>query len=78
MKYSTGRESKVKHSTGDTYDIWVRAHKRRTGPQCATGEYAAIKHFTGRYYDLKLEEEREMEKAEAEEAARLHDRRQHA
>ncbi|MCK4340962.1 MAG: hypothetical protein KAY37_04485 [Phycisphaerae bacterium] len=76
MKYSTGRESKVKHSTGDTYDIWVRAHKRKNGPRCATGEYAAIKHFTGRYYDLKREEELEAERAERE--AAMYERPQRA
>jgi len=69
MKYSTGRGATVKHSTGDGHSIWMRAHRRRRGPQTATGEYAAITHFTGRYYDLKLKEEREAELAAWKEQA---------
>ena len=66
VKYSIGRDSRVRHSTSMDWDEWKR--KRRKYPVIySTGEDSRIIHSTGKEFDkrvrLKLLEE-EMRKSE--------------
>ena len=68
VKYSIGRDSRVRHSTSMDWDEWEK--KRRKYPvEYSTGEDSRIYHSTGREVDkkvrLKLLEE-EMKKREQE------------
>ena len=66
MKYSTGRNARVKHSTAteEDYINSPRRHHRRPRPRYATGRDSTINHFTGIRFDLKREEERAQAEAE--------------
>ena len=67
MKYSTGRNARVKHSTGSKKNCINRRSHRRPRPQHSTGRESTINHFTGMRFDGRCEEERA--RAEAERAA---------
>lgn len=53
MKTSTGRESLVKHSTGNEKTSKRKAHHGQPLPRTSTGEGAGIVHLTGRRHDFK-------------------------
>ena len=55
MKYSTGKDTRVRHSTAREWDELEKA-KKRSGYQelkHSTGEKPAIKHATGVEFDYK-------------------------
>ncbi|MBA3062695.1 MAG: hypothetical protein FP833_07080 [Atribacteria sp.] len=65
MKYSTGKYTRVRHSTAREWDEIEKA-KKRSGYQelkHSTGEKPAIKHATGTEFDYKalIEESEENE-----------------
>ncbi|MDA2925960.1 hypothetical protein MYX78_01805 [Acidobacteria bacterium AH-259-G07] len=66
IKYSTGRGTKVKHSTGSEFVDLEKRRKKYFLIKHSTGKDAAIKHVTGVEFDLKRYEE--MAKKEPEEA----------
>ena len=53
LKFSTGRTSRVKHSTGADPDKVTKARRGHPRPRYSTGESAAIAHFTGRETDYQ-------------------------
>jgi len=69
MLPSTGRTSRVKHSTAteEDYINSPRRHHRRPRPQHSTGRESTINHFTGARFEVRRDEERAQ--AEAERAA---------
>ncbi len=55
--YSTGRGTRVKHSTAMDWDEWAK--KRRIYPvKYSTGEDTQIKHSTGREFDKMVQYKR--------------------
>lgn len=54
LKKSTGRGSRVKHSTGLEWDELVRAKKHYAPIKYATGENSPIRHSTGTEFDYKV------------------------
>ena len=56
MKYSTGRGTRMKHSTAMEWDEFERRKKKASRVRYSTGENAAIKHACGIELDLKSEE----------------------
>ncbi|MEE9316494.1 MAG: hypothetical protein V3U97_05235 [bacterium] len=69
MKYSTGKPTRVRHSTGWDWDELERM-KARAGPyrykkpRCSTGEDAHIRHSTGQEFDHKAYYTHELEREE--------------
>jgi len=73
MKYSTGRNTRVKHSTATEEEYINRKSHRRPRPQHSTGRESTINHFTGMRFDMRREEEHaraQDERAAFEEATR--------
>ena len=62
MKTSTGRDTKVKHSTGSDQTMAKESQGSCARPSTSTGENAAIAHVTGRRFDPKRGEEAEQAK----------------
>ena len=64
MKYSIGKRSRVKHSTGIDYAILEKIKKRARSVKHSTGGQASLAHATGKetdyktLYDQLIEEER--------------------
>lgn len=56
MKYSTGRGTRMKHSTAMEWDEFERRKKKASRVRYSTGENASIKHACGIELDLKSEE----------------------
>ena len=69
MRTSTGRDAKVKHSTGSDEKKTENARRAHPRPRTSTGENATVTHFTGTLFDLKREEQADIE---PEEQARKH------
>ncbi|MDA2936923.1 hypothetical protein MYX75_01495 [Acidobacteria bacterium AH-259-A15] len=63
IKYSTGKETKVKHSTGSEFVDLEKRRKKYFLIKHSTGKNAAIKHVTGVEFDLRRLEELEEEEA---------------
>ena len=59
VKYSTGRKTKVRHSTATEWDDLEKMRKRYRPIKYATGQEPAVKHATGTEFDKKhlIEEE---------------------
>ena len=53
LRFSTGRESRVKHSTGAEPDQVAKARRGYPRPRYSTGESTSIAHFTGRETDYR-------------------------
>ena len=53
LKFSTGRDSRVKHATGADPNRVAKARRRHPRPCYSTGEGATIGHFTGRETDYR-------------------------
>ena len=53
LRSSTGRDSRVKHSTGAEPDRVAKARRGHPSPRYSTGESATIAHFTGRETDYR-------------------------
>ncbi|MCK4418628.1 hypothetical protein KAV79_02370 [Candidatus Aerophobetes bacterium] len=53
VKYSTGKVSRVKHSTGMEWKDLEKAKKKYTPIKHSTGENASIKHSSGAEFDYK-------------------------
>ena len=64
IKYSTGRGTKVRHSTALEWDDLEKTKKKYSPIKYSTGEKATIRHATGVEFDYKYLAEKE--KAEAE------------
>lgn len=54
IKYSTGRKTRVKHSTAMEWEDLEKAKKKYDPIKHATGESANIKHATGTEFDYKV------------------------
>ncbi|MFQ6030416.1 MAG: hypothetical protein ACE5Q6_23320, partial [Dehalococcoidia bacterium] len=54
LKKSTGRGTRVKHSTGLEWDELVRAKKHYAPIKYATGENSPVRHSTGTEFDYKV------------------------
>ena len=53
LRCSTGRDSRVKHSTASDPDRVVRARRRHPRPRYSTSESATIAHVTGQETDYR-------------------------
>ena len=53
VKYSTGKVSRVRHSTGMEWKDLEKAKKKYTPIKHSTGEKASVKHSTGVEFDCK-------------------------
>ena len=62
MKASTGRDTKVKHPTGNDQTMTKKSEGSCARPSTSTGENAAVTHVTGRLFDLKRKEAAEQAK----------------
>ncbi|MDI6892497.1 MAG: hypothetical protein QMD08_05855 [Actinomycetota bacterium] len=69
MKYSTGRGTRMKHSTAMEWDEYEKRKKKRSRVKHSTGKGAAITHACG--IELDMEEELEL----GEEAKQLQEKR---
>lgn len=67
MLTSTGRNSRVRHSTTEEGDHSWRRNHRRPRPRFSTGREGTVNHFTGTLYDEIGDKERA--RAEAEKGA---------
>lgn len=56
MKYSTGRGTRLRHSTAMEWDEFERRKKKKSRVRYSTGENASIRHACGIELDLKSEE----------------------
>ena len=56
MKYSTGRGTRLRHSTAMEWDEFERRRKKKSRVRYSTGENASIRHACGIELDLKSEE----------------------
>lgn len=73
MLTSTGRNSRMKHSTGADGSRAKRRKDRHPRPRHSTGRESTINHFTGMRFDMRREEEHaraQDERAAFEEATR--------
>ena len=62
MKYSTGKDAKVKHATGPHFDDIKKKKKRKYVPvKHSTGSETAIRHVTGIEFERKAFESEEGE-----------------
>ena len=58
IKYSTGRKTRTKHSTGMEWSDLEKAKKKYDPIKHSTGETASIRHATGTEFDYKVLSER--------------------
>ncbi|MFQ5873113.1 MAG: hypothetical protein ACE5JL_04840 [Dehalococcoidia bacterium] len=73
LKVSTGRGTRVRHSTGLEWDDLEKAKKKYTPIRHSTGEDSKIKHSTGTEMDWRaLRGEATEDEEEAEQPSRLH------
>jgi len=56
--YSTGRGTRVKHSTAMEWDEWARK-RRKYSVKYATGEDGQVTHSTGKEFDKRVKYRRE-------------------
>lgn len=54
IKYSTGKGTRMRHSTAMEWDDLEKAKKKYSPIKYATGESASIKHATGTEFDYKV------------------------
>jgi hypothetical protein len=79
IKYSTGRGTRVRHSTALEWDDLKKKKKKYDPIKHATGESSSIRHATGTEFDYKALYEREGEafdnknREESKEGVRLWD-----
>jgi len=59
IKYSTGKETRVRHSTALEWDDLEKAKKKYSPIKYSTGEKTAIRHATGVEFDYKYLAEKE-------------------
>lgn len=59
IKYSTGRGTRVRHSTALEWDDLEKAKKKYSPIKYSTGEKANIRHATGVEFDFKYLAEKE-------------------
>ena len=57
MKYSTGRQTRCKHSTAMEWDEYEKKKRRRSRVRYSTGRGAAIRHFSGVLLDGETPEQ---------------------
>ncbi len=79
IKYSTGRSTKVKHSTALEWEDLKKQKKKYDPIRHSTGEEAQIKHATGTEFDYKAlyqreQEDREKQKEYEKELKELHEK----
>jgi hypothetical protein len=67
MLASTGRNSRVRHSTAEVGDHAMRRNHCRPRPPYSTGREGTVNHFTGAPSNVRRDEERAQ--AEAEQGA---------
>jgi len=73
LKTSTGKGTRVRHSTGLEWDDLARAKKKYTPLKHSTGEDSKIRHSTGTEMDYRaLRGEPEDDEIETEQETRLH------
>ena len=53
LKFSTGRDSRLKHPTGAEPSVVAKARRGHRRPRYSTGESASIAHFAGRETDYR-------------------------
>ena len=58
IKYSTGKGTRMRHSTAMEWDDLEKAKKKYDPVKHSTGENATIKHATGTEFDYKVLSER--------------------
>ena len=58
LRFPTGRQSRVTHSTGAEPDRVAKARRGHPRPRYSTGESASIAHFTGCETDQRALEKR--------------------
>jgi len=63
MLTSTGRNARVKHSTGTVEDHTKRKDHRRPRPRFSTSQASTINHFTGAESNARRDEEHARAKA---------------
>jgi hypothetical protein len=66
MLASTGRNSRVRHSTAEVGDHAMRRNHCRPRPRFSTGRECTVNHFTGTPYDERPDKEGAQAKAEQE------------
>lgn len=66
MLTSTGRNSRVRHSTAEEGDHAGRRNHRRSRPRYSTGREGTVNHFTGTPSDEICDKERAQAEAEQE------------
>ena len=54
IKYSTGKGTRMRHSTAMEWDDLEKAKKKYDPVKHSTGENATIKHATGTEFDYKV------------------------
>lgn len=54
IKYSTGRKTRVRHSTAMEWEDLEKAKKKYDPIKHSTGENATIRHATGTEFDYKV------------------------
>ncbi len=59
MKYATGKDSKVRHSSGTHYDDVKKEKKKYTPVKHSTGSETSIKHTTGIEFEKRAAEDEE-------------------
>ncbi|MBA7678170.1 hypothetical protein ES703_86442 [subsurface metagenome] len=73
LRTSTGKGTRVRHSTGLEWDDLAKAKKRYTPLKHSTGEDSKIRHSTGTEMDYRaLRGEPEDDETETEQETRLH------
>jgi len=73
LRTSTGKGTRVRHSTGLEWDDLAKAKKKYTPLKHSTGEDSKIKHSTGTEMDYRaLRGEPEDAEAETDQETRLH------
>ena len=66
LTFSTGRDSRLKHSTGAGPNAVAKARRKHHRPHYSTGEGASVGHFTGREMDDRgLERDPEVQRGHA-------------
>ncbi|MFQ5874509.1 MAG: hypothetical protein ACE5JL_12010 [Dehalococcoidia bacterium] len=72
LKKSTGRGTRLRHSTGLEWDDLEKAKKHYAPLRYSTGENPSVRHFTGTQFDWKVLRRLSGESEEAPENPRLH------
>ncbi len=81
MRFSTGKEARVTHSTGTEWqEVEALKKKRNARVRYSTGRDSRVLHFTGTLtgYDPPDEEEDEQQQHEGDAEAAAKDKKEHA